>query len=322
MVRSSCSTCVVVIALATLPCWTVSADEVSDAIDLLGGRTGKIVASDINDGRRLYLLDLSDGSLGKVSEDVLIESALISPDGTRVVYSVAGQVYVQPLAGGARELIGPGYDPHWWIDQSGDDWIYLTTQGVDSLRKPSWPDGREIETHRVRLSDGLSEAVLSWKGSAGPSQDGTHIGCDDSSILIWEVGNPTPYVLNDGRHACNASMSPDNRYLLMHLAGPHQSFAIRDRADNIVWQVARPAACSEVTTPEWSTDPDFAVAVGRNWAGRGEVYIVKISTREVVRVLTLAQGLHDWIHPHLWVGSPQVDGGAGEDSGGPGGDGG
>jgi hypothetical protein len=238
-----------------------------------------------------------------------------------LVYERGGAVYIRALDGSTATQIVEGYDGHWWVDDNDDEWIYYTTIGDnpdDTARKVWYPnDGKGIQTRRIRLRDDQDEFVLDWKGSAGPSMDGTHLGAAYSTMIIFEAATGTVHVVNGNNQGCNGSMSPDNRYYLMQLELPHTFFCYRDRDDNRVWNIENPAGTEEWQNPEFSTHPDFATATAKEDNGHYSVWAVKISTKEVVKVLDVADG-SNWAEPHLWVESNGGgdDGGSDADTGG------
>lgn len=279
---------------------------------LLDGRPARLVARDHLNGDKIFALDVDSGVLFTLNDDLAAESPLLSPDGTRVVYQQGGSVYIAPFDGTARTLVTAGYDPHWWVAPQGDEWIYYTTRGDDlnGERTCYYPGCHGIETRRVRLRDQVDEFVLAWKGNGGLSRDGTHLGAGEATMIIFDLVANQQYFVNEGRNACNPSMSPDNRYFLMHLTGTHQFFLFRDQQDNVVWQIKKPIDAEQWIEPEWSTDVDFATAASGESNGRASLCVVKISTSEYIRVLDARSELHNWSQPHLWVGPRREDGGA------------
>jgi hypothetical protein len=280
------------------------ADEYDDLKALLEGREGKVVARDQTDGNKLYLFDTATRSTTKLSEDIECHEPQVSLDGTRVAYERGGKVYVRPLDGSAATQIVEGYDGHWWMDDNDDEWIYYTTIGdnpEDTARKVWYPNnGKGIHTHRIRLRDNLDEFVLDWKCSAGPSRDGTHLGAAYSTMIIFEMATGTAHVINSNNQGCNGSMSPDDNYYLMHLELPHTYFCYRDKDDNRVWFAENPVGTVEWQNPEFSTHPDFATATAKEASGEYSVWVIKISTKEMVKVLDVTDG-SNWAEPHLWV---------------------
>ncbi len=290
---------------------TAGADSFDDLEALLGGKNGKLVVRDQNDGNKLYVFDTTSRTFYKLSEEIECLQPLLSPDGTRVVYEHGGTVCIRPLDGGDPATLVAGYDGHWWVDPQGDEWIYYTTVGdnpEETSRKVWYPsNGRGIQTRRIRLKDQLDEFVFDWKCSAGVSRDGTHLGAAYSTMVIFEVPTGIAYVVNGGSQGCNGSMSPDNRYYLMQLVLPHTVFSFRDRYDNVIWEIQNPFGTQEWQTPEFSTHLDYASATAKEDTGFYSAWVVKISTLETLRVLDTSGG-SNWSEPHLWVeDSPQVD---------------
>jgi hypothetical protein len=133
------------------------------------------------------------------------------------------------------------------------------------------------------------------------------VGAAYSTVIIFDLVGGSAHVVNSNNQGCNGSMSPDNNYHIMHLELPHTTFAYRDKDDNRVWYVENPAGTEEWQNPEFSTHPDFATATAKEGSGRYSVWVVKISTKEMVKVLDVTDG-SNWAEPHLWVeGSGSIE---------------
>jgi uncharacterized protein (TIGR03382 family) len=139
-------------------------------------------------------------------------------------------------------------------------------------------------------------------------------------MIIFELAGGIAHVVNGSSQGCNGSMSPDDNYHLMHLELPHTYFCYRDKDDNRVWYVENPTGTMEWQSPEFSTHPDFATAAAKEGSGNYSVWAVKISTKEMIKILDVTDG-SNWAEPHLWVGdSGDGEDGGGEPDGGMGGD--
>lgn len=312
------------IVLALLLASTPSRADLAATRTLLGGRAGKIVAVNKAEGGTLWLLDVDSDAPRRLSDEINCSGPLLSPDGTRVTYHQNGAVFVQALDGAAPTKLLDGYDPHFWRDDAGDEWIYFTTAGnfSSATRKLWWPDANGVKTYRHRLKDGHRELVVDWKASAGPSRDGKMIGAGYATMILFEEDG-TPHLLNNQQQGCNASMYPgDNsggRYFLMHLELPHDTFCYRDKDDNRLWYVFKPEGTEEWQNPEWSNHPDFCMATARESNTYYGAWVIKISEIDggTGQIRSGAQGMAqallttegDWAEPSLWLAdsAPSVE---------------
>jgi len=284
-----------------------AAAQSADLRAFVGDRQATLVVLDRAEGGTMYVLSTEDGTLKKLSDEVAIQSPLLSHDGTRVVYNQSGNVYMQPLDGSARELVTEGSEGHWWRDGQGEAWIYYTTNAKEV--KLRWPDSKGVKTHRRRLSDGKDEWVIDWKVGGGASRDGRFVGAGYATVVLFDLQAGTEHLMYDKGQGqgCNPSMSPDDSYLLMHLDLPHATFSIRDKDDRQVWSIETPAGAHEWQHPEWSTDGDFATATVEEDNGAYSVMAVRLSTKETLKLLDASADARDWTYPHLWIQSSVAD---------------
>ena len=82
----------------------------------------------------------------------------------------------------------------------------------------------------------------------------------------------------------------------MQLRLPHDRFGVirYDGADDAEYLC--PEGASEWQTPEWSNHPDFAAAVAANEEEDYDVYLVRLSDQEALKVVRGGC----YVHPCLW----------------------
>lgn len=296
------------------------------------GHHGLVVALDHAEGDTLYVYDLTSRELRRLSDEIGCKGPKISSDGTRVVYHRGGMLHLRALAGGPAEPLVAGYNGHFWLDGAGEEWVYYTTIGDDPSdiwRRLLWPQSQGITTRRRRLRDGRDEHVLDWKGSGGPSPDGTHIASGYATVAIFD-GAGQPHFLNGGEQGCNTSLSPDDRYLMMFFPElGHHRIAIVDKNDLLRWELFPPFGVVRWENPDWSNHPRVAAVSGVAGHGYGSVYLIGLpealdgslsEPRDLLLLLDARKGSHDWREPTLWIDwqrppieYPAVDGGASSD---------
>lgn len=301
---------------------TASAGEVET---FLGGKTGKLVYVDANDGGRCWWIDLSDMSVHLLSEDPGCREPLISPDGTRVVYGLVdivskwpgqsqdnqGDAYVRSLSGGERHHVaGPdvggteAFSPHWWVDPAnGDEYVVF----MDYYEKDTQSTAGRATWKQKLAADEPSGApikILDHAFDGGLTPDGTLVGeayhyLHVAATIDLGGGDGTTISprLDGGNQACNASMSPDENHHIMHLRIDHEGCNILDTSDNLVQTIWKPSGAAEMQTPEFSNHPGYSTFTAE-FSGSYHMYIADTGSGAHLKV---AEG--DFSTPHLWVAS-------------------
>jgi len=299
---------------------TASASEVRT---FLGGRTGKLVYVDDNESGKCFWIDLSDMSVHKLSDDASVSEPLLSPDGSRVVYGIyniiskwpgqssdnQGNAYIRSLGGGSRNHVAgesvagkQAFAPHWWVDPSnGDEYIVY----MDYYEKDTQSAGGRGTWKQKIVSNqpsGDPVKILNHAFDGGLSKDGQRIGeayhylyMARTSDLGGGNGDDISSRMDGGNQCCNASMSPDNQYHIMHLRIDHQGCNIRDENDGQVQTIWKPNSATEMQNPEFSTDPGYCTFT----AQFGSDYYIYIANTRTGDILKIAEG--DFGVPHLWV---------------------
>jgi hypothetical protein len=295
----------------------------SEARNFLGGRTGKLVYVDDNDGGKCYWIDLSDMSVHKLSDDTNVSEPLLSPDGSRVVYGLyniiskwpgqssgnQGDAYIRSVGGGSRSHVAGGsvagkqaFAPHWWVDPAnGDEYIvYMDYYEKDTQSA----GGRGTWKQKIvnNQPSGNPTKILNHAFDGGLSRDGTRIGeayhylhMARTSDLGGGNGDNISSRMDGGNQCCNASMSPDNQYRIMHLRIDHEGSNIRNENDGLVETIWKPNGSTEMQNPEFSTDPGYSTFT----AQFGSSYYLYIANTQTGASLKIAEG--DFGVPHLWV---------------------
>ena len=153
-----------------------------------------------------------------------VETLAWSPNGSRIAYAGAGNVYIVPLDGGAPTLLAEGSEPRWSPDGSHvavtvqDGISVVAADGSNAIRiangdEAAWsPDGLRIVTNVEEASSGGYHEEL-WVAAADGSgvainilppgccsngivddtltwsPDGTRIAFEDGSEDRWRVVN-------------------------------------------------------------------------------------------------------------------------------------
>lgn len=248
-----------------------------------------------------------DGKLGTIN------SPLLSPDGKRLVYAGTTRgkpTFMREAVGGATEVLRVPLDPranvmadpHWHVE-GGKTWIYYSTISglVDFNERCHEVAGN---TYRVEIvgedSVGGAEVTLlpgSYRG--GLSKDGLWAGTSYAASTLYDKFRDTTLLLNRGIQQCNPSMNPypvgskRSDYMMIlgfgglpydlvdgtqYTEGLHQNLWIYNRDDKVVWRAPRPdsALYQRYDKPEWSTHPDYAIAVALRKSEIGDLVVVRI----------------------------------------------
>lgn len=266
----------------------------------------------------------SPGSGAEITNATNAHSPLISPDGSRIVYamaSVTGTAYIRDIATGSAAdtpAWGTGrFDPHWYDDGS-DEYIISTTCSPETSQSSGY------QTKKYNLSND-TETVL-WASramDAGLTGDGRFLG--EAYDYNYTVDFNTPggvldswawYGHTNESRTCNGSMSPDagRNWRMLTLMIPHQFIrTYRYSATKARWAVVNkfgmpdPANQDEWQHPEWSNNPDFAIATAGKYLKPYDVYLVNTTTGASLKVLDYAgtaEADPTAEHPCLYIAKP------------------
>ncbi|MBW1809883.1 MAG: hypothetical protein JRJ87_16930 [Deltaproteobacteria bacterium] len=301
---------------------TATAQEVSD---FLGGRSGRLVYIDKNENDKVYWIDLSDMSVSELSGDVAVSEPLISPDGTRVVYGVnniiskwpgessnnEGDSFVRLFSGGSRTHVAgsavagkQAFSPHWWIDPAnGDEYIvYMDYYEKDTQASSGRATWKQLIVDNQPVGNPIK--ILEHAFDGGLSKDGTRVSeayhylhMAHTSDLGGGNGSTISSRMDGGNQCCNASMSPDNNYYVMHLRIDHEGCNVRDENDNLVTTIYKPSGAAEMQNPEYSTHSNYSTFT----AEFGSNYYIYIANVVSGASLKIAEG--NFAVPHLWIAS-------------------
>jgi hypothetical protein len=266
-----------------------------DGAKILALRNRSIVAVALESGAVQQLADFSKGGDSQV-----LSRPWWSADGKEVVFSHGEKAYRMNADGSERRAIDTGrraYSASFWDDpKTGERCIvYMTAKG-----KHWYPKDKGVGQtwlHRPKSGEHLKLADFPCDG--GLSRDGTHLGEAFGGCLIRNVSTDEFHVLYGAKQACNATMSPDNTYRLMHLYLPHSYFGVRNKYDKELWRIEQPKGSQEWQNPRWSNHPDFCMATAK-FSKEYKMTLIKMPTKEMV-ILKEYEG--NWSVPHLWLPS-------------------
>ncbi|HUU69689.1 MAG TPA: hypothetical protein VM186_09200 [Planctomycetota bacterium] len=266
----------------------LGADYAGARIVGLGGQRGKsVIAFALASPQPRTLISFDDDE-----RRITVNRPYWSPDGRQVIVSYDGKCWVLKADGSANRRIlqdeNVGEASFWKDPKTGELCVvYCRTTGKDKRGNVT------AETRLYRPSAGANTAKLAdGMFNAGLSRDGTHLGNAGGGVQMRDLVTGTTSQLNVRTSACNASMSPDDTYRIMHLYAPHRFFGIRDEWDHELWRMEGLNG-GDWGLPRWSNHPDFCTVFGRG------LYVVKISTKEAVPAPR--NTLHGYAH--LWLPS-------------------
>jgi hypothetical protein len=245
-------------------------------------------------------------------QDTKTFAPLLSPDGTRIVYNQtfgATDIFVMSLEDFEPIKVGHGANPHWWVDsKSGEEHvIYRSDNGGfrgpppgKTFRQKVGPEGRPA---------GEPEVIFEVGFGGGLSADGRYLATGFMKLVVGDretgectmpLGDGTPE--DNHNQTCCVSVAPDESGRYMMLRWPHSHFGICDFQGRWDLKIRCPDDVEEWQTPEWSTHPKFATASCMTRGTNYDLYLIRLSDYEMLR-LTTSGG---YVHGHLWVG-PEVE---------------
>jgi len=290
----------------------------ADLRAFLGGKGGVLVWVE---GGQMWKLEFRNtpAVLETVSAETGCVSPLISPDGTRLVYSLGNPsgekiINARELATSTSETIG-----------NGDIGFWSFTGGTEAIVYCDWStkaeNGADGQTYLRALDPGTvtpagAATVLHTRAmDAGPNGDHTWLGQVYDNLWAYDVGGDreysmTEFFLQDGvvadHQTCNGSMAPDGTGRLMTLVIPHdwvRIFSYESAGDRFV-ETSRfqlPPGVPEWEFPDWSTDIGFFTA-GIGSVGALRLTVVKVADGDLVpEVLQITGADRPVTYSHMWV---------------------
>jgi hypothetical protein len=296
-----------------IPGLGVSAPELRD---FLGGKNG--VLAWVDGGGRINILDFRGAGpqVTLLSEEMDCVNPIISPDGTRVVYSRGPAngpktIYLRSISGGDAVRVAVG-DVGYFNGESivYCDWSEKDQNGADGK---TWRQALVAGTTDL---DGDPVEICAKAMAAGPNADATWLGQVYANLGAYNAATSTEYPTESffliggavaDHQTCNGSMAPDQSARLMCLVIPHDYVRIfsYESAGDTFQETSRfllPAGMAEWEFPEWSTQPDYFTAVLRAADLKNRLFVVKVAEGELVpEVLELTDEGGDVSYSHLYV---------------------
>jgi Tol biopolymer transport system component len=218
----------------------------------------------------------------------------VHPDGSRIVFSLLGDLYLLPIEGGKARRIteGPAYDVQprfspdgtriafasdrggleslWLSDLDGKNARQVSTEKKATVSSPAWsPDGDYL-LGRKRLTDASSLGTVElwmWHRLGG---EGVQVTSRD-----------------DQPDAADAVFSPDGRFILF--SGRGSRYRYNRNVDEGIWQIVR---FDRVTGQSIPLTGEFggAAAPAISPDGRRLAYVRRDRTRTVLELMDLRTG--------------------------------
>lgn len=302
----------------TIPGLGVSAGELREFLGDKGG-----ILAWVNAGGQIQVLDFRQAdpqvqTLGSTADSV---NPLISPDGTRIVYSQGRPngpklIRVLRLSDGESNQIATGDIGYWHFSNSGDELIVYC----------DWSDkndnGAGAKTYTVQLAAGditlagSANEILDRAMDAGPNADLVWLGQVYGNLWAHNQSSGADYPTDKfflaggsvaDHQTCNGSMAPDTSGRLMCLVIPHDFIRIfsHDSGSDTFRQTSEfqlPQGMTEWEFPEWSTSPAFFSAVLRASDLQNRLFIGKTAEGELVPELLEISGEQKGAsYSHLWL---------------------
>lgn len=303
----------------------------TDLPRILGARTAKLVFVNRSGGKGLLCwIDFGETTpaVRTLPDKDPVYHPAISPDGRWVAWSTVmegspttGRIKARRLAIGDTSVLelGDGAIPRWWV--AGTDTFLVSASPMDN-GSANWGASR---TMARRWSGGaLSGAVETWAGSGGfhDGRSGPYLYTGYRRLRQWNMDAGSGKVLftapqngkaiGDTSQVCNASAAPDgtgrvlfldfgyngNSSLVGRSYGIHEVAFLADSLGNILKTFPVDPDKVRWDHLEWSSDPDWAVAVAAGASSKGDVHVLDLRDGGSIPILRSDE---IWM-PGLWVG--------------------
>ncbi len=286
----------------------------------VGGRSGVLAWVDAGGAVKVLDFRLQDPAVQTLpgSQDSI--NPLISPDGTRVVYSQGRpngpkNIFISTLDGGAAGQVAVG-----------DVGYFNFSGGKESIVYCDWSDksenGADGKTYRLELTTGgvsplgYPVELCSRAMDAGPDKGIGWLGQVYENLWAYDLANQKDYptekfFLLSGAVAdhqtCNGSMAPDDSARLMCLVIPHdyvRIFSYESSSDDFrqTSEFRLPPGMTEWEFPEWSTDPGYFTAILRASDLQNRLFVVKVQEGDLVpELLQITDKQTGATYSHLYL---------------------
>ena len=259
----------------------------------LGGKSGILIW--VSNGKLRTLDFRTDGpAIKTLAEDLDSVNPLLSPDGTRVVYSQGSPngpkfIFVRKLDGSPATKIATGDIGYWYVAGGEESIVYADWVDKSQNGEGGSTYKQKLVTSSVALS-GAKEVLHDRAMDAGPNGTLRWLGQVYDRMFAYDLESkreygPEAFFLKDGAPAdhqtCNGSWSPDDSARMMVLAIPHdfiRIFTYQPAAGSFreTSRFVMPAGKLEWEFPEWSTSPGFFTTILRTTDLKSHLMIAKI----------------------------------------------
>ncbi len=275
------------------------------------------------------------------------DSPIISPEGTFVAYYLTAGAdvrgaYIHRLNSDAEPVLisENGTEPHWWVDSAGKTYVIFSNQLIStSLDKGHYFTFRQqVSLEGNGSLIGVADTIAPYPMNGGLSADGRFLCTGYTQAAFYDLSTGTLIKVNEGVQVCNPSICPDplhpDRMLFLNFYGV-QNFAentfaglpdypadkdgnlplhavcfIVDAGNRVCDYIpigAAGKAYREWQDPEWSNDPDFAVALAVIDEGNADAAIIKNigdgnRRKDILIITTGKYKLNYNSTPYLWIG--------------------
>jgi hypothetical protein len=292
----------------------------AELVAFLGGKGG--ILTWVDAGTQVRVLDFraADPQVRLLSDDLDCVNPIVSPDGTRVVYSQGNPggpklIRVRNIESGATQSIATGDIGYWYEDGTGDYVIYSDWSDKNA-------NGAGGNTYKQKLvtggvaKDGGASILHDRAMDAGGNADLSWLGQVYGQMWAYDVAAGTEYSFDDfhlidgsvaDHQTCNGSMAPDTSARMMLLAIPHDwirifTFVPADAGFSETSRFLLPARMDEWEFPDWSTSPSTFTAVLRQGGLNLRLYVLEIAPGEVVpEMIPVTPWDTNVTYSHLWV---------------------
>ena len=250
--------------------------------------------------------------------------------------------YMQRLDASAEPILiaEQGTEPHWWVDSMGKTYIIYSNQLISSSLAAGhyFTFKQEVSLDGNGSLIGSADTIAPYPMNGGLSSDGRFLCTGYTEAAFYDVSEDNLIKVNEGVQVCNPSINPDtlhpDQMMFLNFYGVqnftdnpftqlpdypadddgiiplHAVCFIADAANSVRDFIPISLAGGsyrEWQDPEWSNNPDFAIALAIIDEGNADAVVIRNigdgnRQKDILKITPGKFKLNYNSTPSLWIG--------------------